>query len=226
MSFYRHFVYLFAFFAVSILSVPPLLAAEDKIEWLIKSYNQVVKDRVKFKAAYETGRERSAFCSYCHGADGNSLQPEVPNLASQNPVYLWKQIDNFATGKRKNFVMQSLAKDLSNDEKLALAIFFSSNKVKPNVVKDETVLKAGKALYKNKCLACHGETGGGNREIARLAGQRAEYIRLTLKNFRKNARNPEQATESSRRSSLMESVIKSYTNDEIDKLATYISTMP
>ena len=34
------------------------------------------------------GKEKSASCAACHGADGNSVNPEWPNLASQHPEYL------------------------------------------------------------------------------------------------------------------------------------------
>ena len=39
-------------------------------------------------SALEGGRKISQFCANCHGLDGNSKLPEVPNLAAQNPVYL------------------------------------------------------------------------------------------------------------------------------------------
>jgi len=36
------------------------------------------------QAAIRAGKDRSILCSNCHGVDGNSLRPDIPNLAEQN----------------------------------------------------------------------------------------------------------------------------------------------
>ena len=61
--------------------------------------------------AIRMGKERAILCNQCHGEDGNSKTPDVPNLASQNPKYLLEQIEKFATGSRKNYVMNALSKN-------------------------------------------------------------------------------------------------------------------
>ena len=33
----------------------------------------------------QAGSEKAAVCAACHGADGNSINPEWPNLAAQHP---------------------------------------------------------------------------------------------------------------------------------------------
>ena len=46
------------------------------------------------------GKAKSASCAGCHGADGNSVNPEWPSLAGQGAGYLVKQLHDFKGGKR------------------------------------------------------------------------------------------------------------------------------
>ena len=43
----------------------------------------------------EAGKTKSATCAACHGADGNSVNPEWPKLAGQHESYIIKQLSNF-----------------------------------------------------------------------------------------------------------------------------------
>ena len=45
------------------------------------------------------GKTKSATCAACHGADGNSTNPEWPKLAGQSEGYLFKQLQNFKAGQ-------------------------------------------------------------------------------------------------------------------------------
>jgi cytochrome c553 len=51
------------------------------------------------------GRKAAAVCAYCHGDGGNSVKPDVPNLAGQNTAYLLEQIQQFSDGRRRNEFM-------------------------------------------------------------------------------------------------------------------------
>ena len=41
------------------------------------------------------GEKSASVCRHCHGVGGNSVLPEVPNLASQNSAYLLEQMNKF-----------------------------------------------------------------------------------------------------------------------------------
>jgi len=41
-------------------------------------------------------------CAACHGPDGNSINPEWPNLAGQHPSYTAQQLQAFKSGDRVN----------------------------------------------------------------------------------------------------------------------------
>ncbi len=208
-------------FISGVVALPASAADEWDETELLARFETLRANKDMLRQAYNAGKQRATLCSYCHGEDGNSLKDNVPNLAGQNPLYLWIQIHNFATGKRRNYVMQALAKNFSNEDKINLAVFYSSNKVKISPT-DHQLAEAGEKLYKNRCVSCHGLNAQGTRKYARLAGQKQEYIRTTLKNFRSNSRN--KAVDASvRRSNIMEAMVKDLKDLEIRQLAAYLA---
>jgi cytochrome c553 len=73
------------------------------------------------------GKEKAAFCSACHGQDGNTpLSPEYPKLAGQPDDYLEKALRDYKSGKRKNPLMGPQAQNLSKQDMKDLAAYFSN----------------------------------------------------------------------------------------------------
>ena len=72
------------------------------------------------------GREKSAACAVCHGANGMGLAPDVPHLAAQPAIYLAAQLKAFRNGTRKHEVMAVMAKPLSDADIDNLAAWYSS----------------------------------------------------------------------------------------------------
>lgn len=174
--------------------------------------------------AIAKGHDRVMLCTHCHGEDGNSTRQEIPNLAGQNPAYLMEQIEKFADGRRKNFVMQTLAADFSVDDKVNLAIYYAS--FEPNrTLSDPVVTARGKELYSSVCQFCHGADGRGEAGYARLAGQKPVYVQETLKRFRTNAATPG-ADDTQRSNPRMEQVTQRLSDEDIEALAAYIAQMP
>ena len=68
-------------------------------------------------------------CSGCHGADGLSDDPEVPNLAGVTNIYTLTQLKNFRSGQRENEVMSAIAAELSDEEMRAAADWYAAVKV-------------------------------------------------------------------------------------------------
>ncbi len=183
---------------------------------LAARFARIEADPRLYRAAYAAGEARATLCAVCHGEDGNSRKPEVPNLAGQNPLYLWKQIDNFATGRRRNFVMQALAKDFTDEDKINLAIYFAANTPRTAPAEPQRAPR-GARLFRQHCAACHGADARGTRDYARLAGQRREYLVATLTAFRDGTTR--------RRSNIMAAQVKGLTNDDIADLAAYLSAL-
>ncbi|MFO7594498.1 MAG: c-type cytochrome [Pseudomonadota bacterium] len=176
------------------------------------------------RTAIRLGRERAVLCSHCHGEDGNSVKPDIPNIAAQNPAYIIEQIGKFASGERKNFVMQTLAGNFTFKDKVNLAVYYTSQQVKP-VEYDPDLAIEGERIYKNSCFRCHGPSGRGEEGYARLAGQQIEYVQMTLKRYRDNANKTNGYGEIKRRNASMEQVTARLSDDDIKGLAHYIARL-
>lgn len=199
----------------------PVSVAEQKDILLQKLNKKIATPELRREALF-AGEERALICGYCHGNDGNSVKPEVPNLAGQNPAYLLQQIGHFASGVRKDFVMNSLASKLTEDDQVNLAIFYTSQKVSTTKV-DRARAVQGKRLYLTQCQGCHGAKGRGKTGYARLAGQKPAYIKNTLQRFRRNTES--KASGGKRRSAIMEAIATNLADRDIESLAAYIASM-
>ncbi|HEC29420.1 MAG TPA: cytochrome c [Gammaproteobacteria bacterium] len=74
------------------------------------------------------GKMKAAACAGCHGTAGISNNPMWPNLAGQKAGYLVKQLKAFRAGSRKDPLMDSMAKGLSDADIDNLAAHFSALK--------------------------------------------------------------------------------------------------
>lgn len=164
--------------------------------------------------AYAAGEERISFCGYCHGRDGNSKRSDIPNLAEQNPVYLFNAFEKFATGERTDFVMSKLAKKLTEEERINIALYYGLQKVIKKETDNPELFAVGEKKYREQCYACHGKTGLGELDAPRLAGQPAEYIRHSLTLFRDN--------DPMRAGSQMIGIAAKLSEADIDALASYL----
>lgn len=167
-------------------------------------------------------------CVACHAADGNSQTSANPILAGQIPDYLYKQLGNFKAtdGKppvRNNAIMGGMVAALSDEDMRSLAVYFSQQKIKPSLAKDEKLLAAGKTLWRMgdfakgvpACAGCHGPTGAGlPAQYPRLSGQYAEYTATQLKTFRSH----ERANDSEK---VMRVIAGKLSDHQIDAVAEY-----
>lgn len=72
------------------------------------------------------GKELSATCAACHGADGNSTIPANPKIAGQYESYLIRALTDYRSGARQNAIMAGFAAALSDEDIRDLAAYFSS----------------------------------------------------------------------------------------------------
>lgn len=141
-------------------------------------------------------------CVGCHGADGNSPAAPNPIIAGQGAAYIAKQLSNFKPvgdkpALRDNAIMAGMSAGLSEDDIKNLAAYFSQQKIKPAVAKDEKLIAEGQKLWRMgdfskgipSCAGCHGPTGAGlPAQYPALAGQYPEYTEDQLKKFRAGER--------------------------------------
>jgi cytochrome c553 len=173
------------------------------------------------------GKTKSASCVACHGADGNSMNPEWPSLAGQHPDYLIKQLRNFKDGDRSNALMSPMAAPLSEQDMANLAAYYSSQALKPGQA-DEALFEQGRQLYRGgnmstgvaACIACHGPTGTGNpaASFPSLRGQHGGYTVNQLKAFKRG----ERANDAGK---MMQNIAAKMTEEEMQAVASYIQGM-
>lgn len=173
----------------------------------------------------EAGKEKSAVCAGCHGADGNSVNPEWPKLAGQNEGYVVKQLTYFKDGERVNETMKGIASNLSEQDREDLAAYFSSQKVQPGAA-DPSLVDFGQKIYRSgnassgvaPCMGCHGPNGAGNpaANYPALRGQNAQYVENQLRGFASGQRHNENAKK------IMQILASRMTDREIRAVASYI----
>ncbi len=146
-------------------------------------------------------------CAQCHGADGNSSDPQFPKLAGQSPAYLYRQLSDFRNGIRKSDIMGPIAADLTDAEMANAASFFGKQPRKADAVKDQRLAAIGERIFFSgmpACAMCHrasdrrGMMGGGMMGrmpmmgmmsgAPNLNGQHAAYIADQLDRFASGAR--------------------------------------
>jgi cytochrome c553 len=177
----------------------------------------VLADPAALKLAVDAGRQASFFCANCHGVEGVSKSPDVPNLAAQNPAYLLEQIRKFGSGERKDQFMQGMIKVLKDDERVQIALFYAAAKVVPAKT-DSTQAALGKAIFAKNCARCHGEQAHGNETYPRLAGQKAAYLQSSITRYRDNT--------GERTNPLMSIATAFLKNEDIVALTHYLGSMP
>jgi cytochrome c553 len=167
--------------------------------------------------AYKHGAKLATFCANCHGPAGHSVAPNVPNLAGQNTVYVINQLNKFHDGRRRgNFFMEGLVRGMSNDERFAVAVYYTNQEPASFKVSDPALAATGKALYESGCKRCHGETGAGSERNSRIAGQHPNYLDMSLRRYRENRERSE---------SRMYKATRELKDTEIKALAAYIGSL-
>ena len=72
------------------------------------------------------GQKKAATCEACHGTTGKSVDPSYPNLAGQYKSYLAQALGDYRSGARTNPIMAGMVLNLSNQDIMDLAAWYSS----------------------------------------------------------------------------------------------------
>ena len=172
------------------------------------------------------GKAKSMACAACHGADGNSVNPEWPKLAGQHAAYIAKQLADFKKGvDRNNALMAGQVAALSKQDMADLGAYYASQQLKGGTA-DQTVVALGEKIYRGgnsasgvaACISCHGPTGAGNpaAKFPLLSGQHATYTVNQLKMFRAGERKNDAGA-------MMRNIAAKMTDAEIEAVSQYIA---
>jgi len=135
--------------------------------------------------------ERLAPCLACHGAQGQSEQPEVPSLGAQPAFYVMVQLYMFRERLRIVEVMNAVTQGLTDDDLRSMAEVIATLPP-PRPVEtpgDPARLDRARALIQqHRCHFCHNPDFSGAQQVPRLAGQREDYLVKALREYKNNTR--------------------------------------
>ena len=143
-------------------------------------------------------------CNHCHGEEGFSSVPVFPNLAGEDRLSFWKQMEDFRSGKRTSPVMQGIANGLSARDSADLAAYYSmlptasdpqDNRSFPQAMQDPARAPMAIRLIVfgdgqrgiPPCQSCHGPVGSV-KGAPPLATQNGGYLQQQLEHFSDGSR--------------------------------------
>ncbi len=149
------------------------------------------------KGSVTQGRKSAAGCVGCHGANGNSINPDIPSLAGQDGRYLKTALQDYRDGKRKNAMMKEAVAGFSDRRIDNLAAYYSRQKPASPARGESSrsgvfdPLGDGAKLAAS-CDGCHGKNGnGGQRGVPRLTGLAADYLFAATQAYKTGERKNE-----------------------------------
>lgn len=165
-------------------------------------------------------------CGACHGASGQATAPIYPSLAGQNAQYITKQLTDFVAGRRVNETMSPQAQDLSPQNIVELAAFFSAKPPRIGRTANADSVAQGRSLYTQgnaatnlpACASCHGDSAHGTALLPRLAGQNARYLSGQLLDFTLRQRTNDNA--------VMHDIAAKLTPADIQAVTDYLTQLP
>lgn len=178
----------------------------------------------------DAGATKAATCGACHGATGNSVNPEWPNLAGQHHEYIAEQLALLKSGARIAPVMAPMALTLSPQDMADLAAYFEKQTL-TGLEADPKLVDAGQKLYRGgdatrgipACLACHGPNGRGNGPARwpQVRAQQPAYVLAQLKNYAAGTRYAPTATAPAG-AEMMTTIAKRLSEDDMKALTAYL----
>jgi cytochrome c553 len=163
-------------------------------------------------------KDKVEVCKGCHGDNAVSQMENIPSLAGQLDQYIQWQLVYFRSGARKNEQMQPIVEGMTNEDIRNLGAYFAA--LPPfKADKDDNPdlsAKGKQAAAGRRCASCHGDDFAGTKAVARLAGQREDYLAKTLHDYKSSARNggPQ---------GVMSDAAYPLSDEEIEALAHYLA---
>ncbi len=177
------------------------------------------------------GAAKAAVCSACHGATGNSSNPEWPTLAGQHHQYIAEQLALLKAGVRIAPVMQPMAAGLSPEDMADLAAFFEKQTL-VGLEADADLWQAGEKLYRGgdtkrsipACIGCHGPNGRGNGPARwpQIRAQQPTYLTNQLKAYAAQSRYLAGAATAPAYAEAMYDIGKRLSDEDIKALVAYL----
>jgi len=143
-------------------------------------------------------------CNHCHGEEGFSSVAVFPNLAGEDRLSFWKQMQDFRSGKRTSPVMQGIAEGFSARDSADLAAYYSmlptasdpqDTRAFPQAMQDSSRAPVAIRLIVfgdgqrgiPPCQSCHGPVAYV-KGAPPLANQNGSYLQQQLEHFANGSR--------------------------------------
>lgn len=165
----------------------------------------------------QAGKEINQTCAACHGEFGQGgKRGEYPRIGGQHAKYIESQLEAFRARTRINIPMfpYTQARELSDQDIKDIAAYLAGIvlPIDPPEFKDtddaltrltamdkvmivprvEGDIEAGKTIYQQRCVECHGKTGRGRTIFPLLVGQYTQYLQRQIDAYRAGERPHDQ----------------------------------
>jgi cytochrome c553 len=203
----------------------PPLRTPTRIAWTASTLEQIASGNAK------NGASVALNCVACHG-EREGTSPLFPTLAGMDANVVYKQLDDFRSGKRQSGVMNAIATTLSPQDSADVAAYFAGRGDGLPSIAGEPFPAAGRSLRQADpairlvfagdpgrgippCGACHGP-GGHKLGAPTLNGQHATYIESQLTAFAQGSRQNDINEQ-------MRVIAQQLTADEVHAVALFYS---
>ena len=137
--------------------------------------------------------EGPPLCVACHGSTGAGIDPSIPPIAGQSPIFITYALKAYAAGVWPSPVMEPIAQTLSDEQIREAAEFFSRQQTfRQKQVVDEEKAELGERIHAELCEKCHINGGRDYDEYeAVLVGQWMPHLRKLLGQYQRGERAAE-----------------------------------
>lgn len=171
-------------------------------------------------ATAQTISERLAPCLACHGETGTSSTLDVPSLGAQPAYFVLIQLFMFRERLRPIEPMSSMLKGVSDNDLRAMADAIAKlppPRADTSSADAARVARAEEAVAQHRCNFCHNGDYSGQENVARIAGQREDYLIKALRGYKDNTRRGYDAQ--------MSDVVEPMTDEEFADLAHFLARL-
>ena len=149
--------------------------------------------------------------------------PLTPVLAGQPSFYSITQLFLFREGRRSNEAMTAVAKTFTDDDMRGFSEYIGTLPPVPAppsaTAPDKARMDKGRALaQQHKCVFCHGTDFSGGQQVPRIAGQREDYLKMSLRGFHDGTRPGY--------TQAMTAAVSQIPLEDLDTLAYYVARFP
>jgi len=191
---------------------------------------------------YNQGKGDAMACAGCHGEKALGMDVmESPRLANIGQIYLIKQLDDYAAGKRSDpgngAVMNDIAKALSEQDRLDVAAYLDTleyamepsdlkalkaeGKKIGSTVDGKSIMTKGIKPMVPACQDCHGLSGRA-QNVPAIHNQKYVYLVNQLKRYRDGTRANDKKIY---KDGIMRGIAKKLSDEDIEDISAYLSTV-